>query len=300
MGGYLHAQPAVIHVTSDGKHASLLCLLRSLPGGLSLASAYPYGCIDGDPRLFWEAIPAITRALKRVRAVRLEIPFTGMYIAQLQENLSTRMPRVPRSLNAVRHVLDLDPGEGCTLEQRFDPKIRWATRKAVRSGCVIRHATAADVSALQSLYARTMHAKNAPVNYGPERWAGLLAELEPISRGCIYLGEVEGRPCGMAAVVDGSMSRHLIQLAVPPEAHSLRLSELLVATAMQDARLRGQHYFDFMASSSNDTGLIAFKAKWGTTAEAIRHVVIPGMPVLHHAITFARWANRTRARFHAP
>ena len=102
----------------------------------------------------------------------------------------------------------------------------------------------------------------------------------------------------MAAVVDGAISRHLIQLAVPPNAHSSRLGELLVVTAMRDARASGKQFFDFMASSKTDTGLIAYKAKWGTDCEPINYIVIKGIPGMQYLIDVARWINRVGARLH--
>lgn len=275
-------------------------MLRRLPFGALLASAYPYGCIQGDVDLFWHAAPAIARMLRTDAIARLEIPFTGPYLSQV-DALPTGMAcvRIPVAMDAIRHVLDFDVDGARALEQRFSGKIRWAIRKAQRNGCILRHATPADVDTLQSLYAGTMRAKHAPVNYGPERWAGIVGDLEARFGG-IYLGEVDGKPAGMAAVVDGEISRHLIQVAVIPKAQVTRLGDLLIATAMQDALALGKRYFDFMASPMSDTGLIAFKAKWGSRSEVIRHAIISGVPLLGHAVQFGRWANRMRARFHGP
>jgi hypothetical protein len=288
MGAYLHARPWLLRLRDGDEEASVVLLLRQLKAGLTLASAYPYGWIDGDSRLFWRSRNAIRTALRRRGVVRLEIALSGEGL-QLADGVEDS---IQPSLDAVRHVLDLNGLDATSMEKAFDPNIRWAARKAVRNGVTVRAATGADVDAVQKLYAATMQAKHAPVNYGPERWQGLISKLAPQNRGHIYLAHLAEQPVGMAAVADGSASRHLLQLAVPPEHQSTRTGELLVTTAIRDALKSGKRHFDFMASRVDDTGLIAFKAKWGTRAEPIRHVVMPVMPLVAPIIDAARWLNR--------
>lgn len=294
---YLNASPAIIRVEEGSRAAMTFCLLRRLPGGFALACSYPYGHITGDEDLYWSSIDDISRELFRRRILRLEIPFTGPYQHQYSGYSHHRASLSNfNSLDAVRHVFDLHPESPGSLEGRFDSNIRWSIRKAERSGCTIRPASINDVELIQSLYASTMRAKGAPVNYGPTRWEGILAEMEAKNEGRIYIGEINGKASGMAAVVDGKISRHLIQLAVLPNAQSSRLGELLVATAMRDAKAAGRHFFDFMASSKTDTGLIAYKAKWGTRCEPINYAVIKGVPGMQRLIDAGRWLNRVGAR----
>jgi hypothetical protein len=295
MGAYLHARPWLLRICDDENEARLVLLLRHLKAGLVLASAYPYGWIDGDRRLFWRARGAIRRVLRRHGVVRLEIALSGKGLKLAEA--ATDSIRV--SLDAVRHVLDLDELDSTAMEKAFDPNIRWAARKAVRNGVTVRAATMGDVDVVQALYATTMLAKHAPVNYGPERWEGLLSQLAPLGSGHIYLAHIGQQPIGMAAVADAALSRHLLQLAVPPEHHSTRTGELLVMTAIRDALKSGKRYFDFMASRADDAGLIAFKAKWGTRSEPIRHVVLPVMPIVAPMIDAARWLNRRGAHLRA-
>lgn len=297
---YLHAETALLRAQADGNHASVLFQLRHLPGGVSLASAYPYGRIVGDVSLFWRAVPVVAKTLRKKGILRLEIPFTGPYLHQLELASESSVMRIPDSMAAVRHVIDMASSNVGELDRHFDPNTRWAIRKAKRNGCLVRTAAQSEIDGLQDIYVRTMHAKRAPVNYGRERWEGIASLLAPAKRGCLYIGEIEGQPRGMAAVVDGAASRHLIQLAVSPEAHSSRLGELLIMSAISDACSKGLRYFDFMASSATDKGLIAFKAKWGATAEPIRYAVISGIPGLQRIVDLARWINRTRARLHVP
>jgi hypothetical protein len=293
MGAYLHARPWLLRVRKGEDEATIVLLLRQLKAGLTLASAYPYGWIDGDRGLFARAYGEIRRALRRHRVARLEIALSG-------EGLHTAMADSIRpSLDAVRHVLALDALDATAIEKSFDPNIRWAARKAVRNGVSVRAASMADVDVVQALYAKTMQAKHAPVNYGRERWGGVLSQLEPLGGGHIYLAHVGPCPVGMAAVADAALSRHLLQLAVPPEHHSTRTGELLVMTAIRDALESGKRHFDFMASRADDAGLIAFKAKWGTRAEPIRHVVVPVMPLVAPLVDAGRWLNRRGARLRA-
>lgn len=294
MGAYLHARPWLLRVRDGDQEASIVLLLRQLKGGLTLASAYPYGWIYGDCDLFWRARSAIRHVLRRHGVVRLEIALSGegLQLAAIADSIRP-------SLDAVRHVLDLDLADAAAMDKAFDPNIRWAARKAVRNGVIVRAATIANVDAVQALYATTMQAKHAPVNYGRERWLGLLSQLAPQGAGHIYLAHVGQQPIGMAAVADAASSRHLLQLAVPPEHQSTRTSELLVMTAIHDALESGKRHFDFMASRVDDAGLIAFKAKWGTRAEPIRHLVMPIMPLISPMVDAARWLNRKGARLRA-
>ncbi|MFC3650344.1 GNAT family N-acetyltransferase [Dyella humi] len=295
---YLNAVPAIIQIENGERSARTFCLLRRLPLGFALACSYPYGYIVGDEDLFWSSINEISREFSRRRILRLEMAFTGPYLSQWDEHPRDHTGLLnSHSLDAVRHVFHLRPEDSASLEGRFDSNIRWSIRKAARSGCTIRRACINDVELLQSLYANTMRSKGAPVNYGQARWEGILSEMEARDKGCIYIGEINGDARGMAAVVDGKVSRHLIQLAVPPDAHSSRLGELLVATAMHDARAGGKYFFDFMASSKTDAGLIAYKAKWGTDCEPVNYVVIKGISGMQFLIDAGRWFNRVGARF---
>lgn len=300
---FLNAQPAVIQVTAESTSAFLCCLLRRLPFGFMLASAYPYGMICGDVDLFWRSGYEIAVALRRSRVVRLEIPFTGEYAHQLAKlGADGKHFRRLGRLDAIRHVLDMESAKRDPdwLMSMFEPNTRWAIRKATRSGCTVRQASVSDLDVVQSLYALTMSAKGAPVNYGRERFQGMLESLSRNGHAKIYLGQFEGQPAGIAAVVDGMISRHFVQLAVIPKTQSSRLSELLVATVIRGALVDGKRYFDFMASPISDAGLIAFKAKWGATVEPIRYAIISGIPGLHRFVDLARWVNRTGARLHAP
>lgn len=295
MCAYLHARPCLLGVRDGDEEARMVLLMRRLSAGLSLASAYPYGWIDGDSGLFWRSRGAIRRALRRHGVVRVEIALSGEGLQLAAGEANSIRP----SLDAVRHVLDLDSLDAVAMERSFDPNIRWAARKAVRNGVIVQAATAADVDTVQALYATTMQAKHAPVNYGRQRWQGLLSQLAPHGGGHIYLARIDEQPVGMAAVADGALSRHLLQLAVPPEHQSTRTGELLVITAIRDALESGKRHFDFMASRADDAGLIAFKAKWGARAEPIRHVVLPVMPIVAPMIDAARWLNRKGARLRA-
>jgi hypothetical protein len=269
-----------------------------LPFGFVLASAYPYAAVAGDVDLFWRHGEDVISALRGKRVVRLEMPFTGEYTAQLPpfEAGSAFFKPAPR-LDAVRHVLDLGPAGRNTgwLSGQLAPNTRWAIRKAERLGRV-RLATPADLACVHAIYAATMRAKGAPVNYGPERFKGMLEGLFSSGVARIYLGEVAGEPAGLAAVVDAGVSRHLVQLAVLPAMQSTRLSELLVNTAILDAISAGQRFFDFMSSSPRDVGLVAFKAKWATREESIRYIVLRANPFVDFAVDLGRWANVWRAR----
>lgn len=296
IGEYLQAKPALIQVREGVRQASLCCLLRRLPLGKALASAYPYAAIVGDAGLFWESGTAVAAALRAQGVVRLEMPFSGEYAHQV-DALGGRFQRLAR-LDAIRHVLDLAPAgrDQAWLAGQLAPNTRWAVRKAERSGGRIRRGVPADTGALQAIYAAAMRAKGAPVNYGPERFRGMLEQLSAQDSARVYVGEIAGRPAGLAAVLDAGVSRHLLQLAVLPEAQSSRLSDLLVNTAILDCIAEGRQYFDFMASNPQDTGLVAFKAKWAGQVETIRYAVLRVNRPVDFAIDLGRWVNVQRGK----
>lgn len=291
-GRFLGATPALLTVEAGSRRAALVCLLRRLPLGFTLASAYPYAVVAGDPGIFWESGEAVAAALARQRVVRLEMPFAGEYAGQPPPLEGSRPYRHASHLDAVRHVLDLGEATGNPgwLAPKLAPNTRWAIRKAERIGGRVRRAMPPDLGDIFSIYAAAMRIKGAPVNYGPERFRGMLEDL-PSEAACIYIGEVQGRVVGMAAVLDGAVSRHLLQIAVLPEAQSTRMSELLINAAIGDAIRRGTRWFDFMASSPSDTGLMAFKAKWATQAQSISYVALTVNPFMDFAIDLGRWWN---------
>jgi len=301
LGGFLGARPALLGIEEGGRRALLRLLLRPLPGGFRLASAYPYGVIEGDPALFWRT-PDLGPTLRRAGVVRLEVPFTGPGSGQIPDPLPVAAPfRWPPALDAVRHLLDLRAGGGDEgwLDRTLGRKIRWAVGRARRNGCEVRPARAEEMGAVQAIYAATMRAKGAPVNYGAARFSGILEHLRPAGLGEVFLGTVRGEPAGMAAMVGGESSRHLVQVAVLPEHQPSRLGELLVHTAIRQTLTIGLGWFDFMASPVHDTGLIAFKAKWATVPEPIRHAVLDARPLLSAGIDLARRLNRARGRLRA-
>ncbi len=300
IGDFLRAKSSWLEVSDAMGRAGLRFVVRHLPLGVLLGSAYPYGAIEGDVTCFLRNLEAIRSALLRQRIVRLEIPFTGEYLTQFPEPIPPGADgTMGQRLAAVRQVLDLSAfSSDQDLEKSFEPNLRWALRKSIRSGCKVRAATLNDVPIVQSLYETTMRAKGAPVNYGAERFSGIIESLTSRDLGCVYLGTVNDAPAGMAAVIGGANSQHLVQVAVPPQWHPTRLGELLIATTIRDALARHKRFFDFMASPIEDEGLIAFKRKWGGTTEPIHHLVIPAAPLIAQAIDGARWINRKLAKHH--
>src|SRR5579863_9437033 len=71
LGRFLHAEPALITIQDGARRAGLCCLLRRLPFGAVLASAYPYAAVTGDEGLFWQNGAAVAAALRAKRVLRL-------------------------------------------------------------------------------------------------------------------------------------------------------------------------------------------------------------------------------------
>jgi len=290
--GFLHARPAHLLIKDGPRQATLAMLVRSLPGGLGLASTYPYGRIEGDHQLFWEHGRLFQHELRSNRIVKLEIAFTAPYFHQSPVRLPKGSPfHRSTTLDCVRHVLELPP-DTKKLDRLLGRKIRWAVGKAQRNGCKVKTASMKDLGTVQNIYADTMRAKGAPVNYGIERFSGIAEILRPLGQGEMFLGLHNGKPAGMAALVGDNKTAHLIQVAVLPQHQGTRLGELLIHTAIRHAVESEYRYFDFMASPREDRGLIAFKAKWATHTEEIRYWSLPSHRLLAKGLDFARLANQ--------
>lgn len=284
---FLQAQPVEVFL-SYGDHQTLFpMLLRRLPGGLRLASVFPYGAdavLIAEPDL----LKPLLHALRRYRVVMLEYPYVDECAHIHFQPVAEAAPRM------IRHVLDYQSALAGhdTLQQAFNSRIRWAIRKAGREGCTIRIAGPGDLGTVQSLYERTMREKGAPVNYGPERFEPLLGEFYTHGRGEIYAAECHGTGIGMAAVIHATQVTHLLQLAVPKAYQGTRAGDLLVSHAIEASIGRGGRYFDFMATPAGDEGLLAYKAKWGAHPQAIRELIVHAMPCLWRGVDAGRWLNR--------
>lgn len=290
---YLNAVPATLALSDGIRRLSIRLYVRRLPLGLKLASTYPYGELEGDVSLLTpQGARAISKTLRYHRIIRAEIGLTDETWARAISDVQAWTPSQLDS-GLTRHVLGLN-GEVLSGQEPLgwlNRKLRWAINRARRDGCQVRLATSGDAETVQRIYAETMRAKGAAINYGVDRFRGILQELMPLGRGKILMGYLQGVPVGMAAFVDGRASRHLLQLAVVPEAQSSRLSDLLIYECVQDAMASGKKYFDFMASHDYDKGLMEFKEKWGSVGEQIHTLVLPGLPGLGRVLNLARIAN---------
>jgi hypothetical protein len=266
--------------------------------GLILASGYPYSTILGDVALFWEQFARIRRVLRRQGVSRMELALSPAEARRCLTPGADRWiaVRYLDSLQATRQIMDLGAFSSLDqLQSRYPAKLRWAIRKANKSGARVEPAGPECIASLQRLYEDTMHEKGAPAYYGVHRLRILASDLAPADRGAIFAGVVNGEPAGMAAVIDSEITRHLIQVAVPKAYRNYRLSDLLVSNAIQDAFQRGKRYFDFMSTARDDAGLVQFKEKWGAASEDTVHAVVALKPFASRLIDSLRRASRVLA-----
>src|SRR5579885_2219253 len=238
----LHARAFTLRVSDGARSAELLLLRRRLLPGIDLASGHPYSAICGDAPLFWERIGEVRRACRAAGISRIELPFSGEETAaSLVPSARAFVPAPGREVApAVRHVIALHAFPSTqALEAAYPANLRWALRKAAKSGAAVRGVGAESATQAQQLYAQTMRAKGAPVNYGVERFELIAGPLAAAGAGALYVGTVNGEPAGMAAAIDSAQARHLVQLAVPERFQSSRLGDLLAATAINAAHAAG-------------------------------------------------------------
>jgi hypothetical protein len=296
--GTLKATGFTVSMERGDASSFLVIYLRRLFPGLTLASGYPYSTILGDLELFWEKFESIRHTLQRLGVARLELALSQKEMRRCitPEARHWISSRYWVSLQASRQIMSLTAYPSLSeLESHYPAQLRWAIRKANKSGAKITSAGEDAIEAVQRLYETTMREKGAPAYYDAERFRTIARELAPRGQGAIFLGTLDGKPAGMAAVIDSSATRHLIQVAVPRAYRNYRLSDLLVASAIQDAYQKGQRYFDFMSTAKNDAGLAQFKEKWGAESESIFHAVIGLKPFHSLLIDRLRLASRLLA-----
>ncbi len=296
--GTLKATGLTVSIERGTAKAALIVYLRRLVPGLTLASGYPYSTILGDVALFWEQFARLRRVLRQKGVSRMELALSPV---EMQRCLTADSDRwiaahYLDSLQATRQIMDL--GAFSSLDQLqscYPSKLRWAIRKANKSGARVAPAEPDCIARLQQLYKDTMREKGAPAYYGAQRLHILAGDLAPAGRGAIFAGFINGEPAGMAAAIDSEITRHLIQVAVPRAYRNYRLSDLLVSNAIQDAFQKGKRYFDFMSTARGDAGLVQFKEKWGAASENTVHAVVALKPFASRLIDSLRRASRVLA-----
>ena len=273
----LRAEPAWVRVADGGENALLLFFRRNLMPGMVLASSYPYAMVYGSQHLFWKNIDGVRRHFREQGIARFEMAISGKQLHYLEyETVRKHILKGTLSeLKENRYVLDIEKfNNNIDLLAAYPGKLRWAVRKGLKSGVLVKQITRSDIETAHSLYLDTMREKGAPQYYSEDRFRYIAERLSVIDKGALLLAEVSGQAVGVAAVIDSENARHLVQLAVPREFRHLRISEVLVHEIISSGLCKSKKYLDFMATPVDDQGVSDFKKKWGAEEEPITHLVL--------------------------
>ncbi len=109
-----------------------------------------------------------------------------------------------------------------------------------------------------------MERNRAAAKY-PFRWFETLYELLGESRfATILLAELNNIAIAGVVLINSTTTTHYFHNGSQDEFLKFCPNELLVHSALEEAIERGNSYFDFMGSGSNDLSLLWFKEKWGS------------------------------------
>jgi len=156
---------------------------------------------------------------------------------------------------------------------RFDSRIKWAVKKATRSGVQVRQAeTEDDVHTWYGLYLQTMRRLVAipkPYCFFQVAWQ----HLHP--RGLLQLLLAEHIEAGRSRIIAGFLFLQWGQTISHiftgwrREDQALRPNDLLHWYAIRQACTEGLRQYDFGNVRVGDQGLVQFKSKWGAEAKII-------------------------------
>jgi hypothetical protein len=302
VGATLGAKAMTLRVEHAGRSSWLLLWRRPLLPGIVLASGYPYSTVIGDVALFWASFAEVRRCLQHAGMSRVEMALSGSHIVEsLPPEADRHISRWYReSLRATRQIIGLESFKSVdALDRSYPANLRWSIRKSIHEGVRISEVGVAEANIAQQLYLQTMNEKGAPAYYGVQRFRLMVEQAGYPPVGRLYLAYVGSKAVGMAAVADAAIVRHLIQVAVPQLYRKYRVADLLVDTAIRDAYSSGKLYFDFMASSVDDIGLVQFKSKWGGVSEDIVYAVFPINRFRSRLIDFLRAGSTYVAAYRA-
>ena len=183
----------------------------------------------------------------------------------------------------VIHTLDLQTDLDA-VRRRFHKMAVRGIRKGEREGVTVRRGERAEdlTEVFYGLHLMTRRRQGSPVQ--PKRFFRLLWER--------WIAEQRGHVltayCGkepIAATVFLSYNKTLVYKfsASNPAALSLRPNHVIIWRAIQDACNAGMRVLDFGLSDRANTGLRAFKSRWGATEKPLVYTTLSDGAVAHRA-----------------
>lgn len=159
--------------------------------------------------------------------------------------------------------------------QTVSKNLRRDVRKAGRSSLSISMADDARVGKdLYKLYQATVRRHGGNVRYSEAYFRGLveLAASEPLIR--VYIASDDSAIAGFVVTVRHQGVANYLHGAAHPDFRSSSPSDLLLSTAIDDARRFGCRQFNLMASPPQQPKLVRYKEKWGGTTRDLRTVTV--------------------------
>lgn len=157
--------------------------------------------------------------------------------------------------------------------------LRRNLQKAERSGIdVSTEATNEHVGAFYSIYKQNCEERGIPVK--PRQAVDLLlGEGRRSGRVAIYFAHHQGAIIGGLLILFSPLTVSYYIPCVLNEARTLQPLVLLIDRAIQDARSRGNRYWNWESSPSRESGVYRFKEKWGSVESIYRIYVQALCPV---------------------
>lgn len=168
--------------------------------------------------------------------------------------------------------LDLNTAE-------WQGSLRRNLQKANRSNIeVSADVTAERIDAFYSIYEQNCRERDIPLK--PKRSVELLCETSRSSdRVRVYFAFRQGEMIGGLMVLASPLTVSYYIPCVLADARTLQPLVLLIDRAVQDARQRGNRYWNWESSPSRESGVYRFKQKWGSVEGLYRIYIQALCPV---------------------
>ena len=253
----LGGQPLYFYLTDRGD------IVAGLPGVLLsfkifkvLYASIPYGHLIGEKPYYSIFLRLLENEFRKkgIDQVRLtESPFSDSY-----------SPESFKPISAKCTLLDLKGYDKEKVWEGYRKNIRRDVRKAQRSGVTIRSGDSKeDIRIFYQLYLTSMERNRAMAKY-PLRWfEAVYEEMIEKGLGAFLFAELENEAIAGAVFIKSTTSTHYFHSGSKYEFLKFCPNELLIHSALEEATVEGNSFFDFMGSDPNDASLIRFKEKWG-------------------------------------
>jgi len=239
-------------------------IVAGLPGVLFnfkifkiLYGSIPYGHLIGEKPYYSIFLELLEKEFRRrgIDQVRLaESPFSESY-----------PPESFKRFPAKYSLLDLRGFDKEKIWDGYKKNIRRDVRKAQKSGIRVRHEDSReDFHIFYQLYLASMERNRAMAKY-PLKWFEAIYEMiTQKGLGAILLAELDQMAIAGVVLIHSSSSTHYFHNGSQYQYLKFCPNELLVHFSLERAIEKGDSFFDFMGSDSNDLSLLRFKEKWGS------------------------------------